>query len=113
MQIAQRFGIDPMMTLENIVWARAFSHERQEELLTLIAERMVEDQFALLIVDSFTSLLRVEFSGRQELAPRQQAISRMMNKLSKLASEFNIAVLITKYVVQIRISEEMLVFHCL
>ena len=59
---------------------------------------MVEGQFSLLIIDSFTSLFRVEFLGREELAPRQQAIASMMNKLTKIASEFNVAVLITKYV---------------
>lgn len=87
-----------MATLENIVYARAFSHEQQDALITSIAAKMVEDQFAALIIDSFTSLFRVEFVGREELAPRQQAIASMMNKLIKLASEFNIVVLITKYV---------------
>jgi meiotic recombination protein DMC1 len=88
-----------MMTLENIMYARAFSHEQQDSLITSVAARMVEDQFALLIIDSFTSLFRVEFVGREELAPRQQAIACMMNKLSKLATEFNIAVVITKYAI--------------
>jgi len=85
------------MTLENILYARAFSHEQQDALITAIAARMVEDQFSLLIIDSFTSLFRVEFVGREELAPRQQAIASMMNKLLKLATEFNIAIFITKY----------------
>jgi meiotic recombination protein DMC1 len=96
--IAERFGIDPMMTLENIVYARAFSHEQQDALVTTIASRMVNDQFAMLIIDSFTSLFRVEFVGREELAPRQQAIASLMNKLIKVATEFNIAVLITNQV---------------
>lgn len=96
--IAERFGIDPMMTLENIVYARAFSHEQQDGLITTIASKMVNDQFALLIIDSFMSLFRVEFVGREELASRQQAIASLMNKLMKIATEFNIAILITKYV---------------
>lgn len=96
--IAQRYGIDAKMTLDNILVARAYSHEQQNSLLTAVAAMMVKDQFSLLIVDSFTSLFRVEFVGREELAPRQQAIASMMNKLSKIASEFNICVVITKYV---------------
>lgn len=86
-----------MMTLENIVYARAYNHDQQDALITTIAARMVEDQFALLIIDSFTSLFRVEYSGREELAPRQQAIGLMMSKLIKIANEFNIAIYITKY----------------
>lgn len=96
--IAQRYGINVKMTLDNILVARAFSHEQQNSLLTAVAAMMVKDQYSLLVVDSFTSLFRTEFAGREELAQRQQAIGSMMNKLSKIASEFNICVVITKYV---------------
>lgn len=89
-----------MSALENVVCARAFTHEQQSALINEIAARMAEDQFALLIVDSFTALFRVDFLGREELAARQQAIASMMNKLTKLATEFNIAVFITKYVIR-------------
>jgi len=50
------------------------------------------------IVDSITALFRVDYSGRGELAERQQKLGRMMSKLQKIAEEFNVAVFITNQV---------------
>ncbi|KAL6056418.1 Meiotic recombination protein DMC1 B [Balamuthia mandrillaris] len=119
--IAERFGLDPNAALDNIVFARAFTHEHQTELITQIAAKMVEDQYRLLvccllfclsfpwvayavfaalqIIDSITALFRVDFSGRGELAERQQKLGRMLSKLMKVAEEFNVAVFITNQVV--------------
>lgn len=60
---------------------------------------MVEDQYRLLIVDSITSLFRVDFSGRGELSERQQKLGQMLSKLMKIAEEFNVAIFITNQVV--------------
>lgn len=40
------------------------------ELLTPLVAKMVEEPFKLLIMDSITANLRVDFSGRGELAER-------------------------------------------
>ena len=45
---------------------------------------MAEDPFKLLIMDSLTSLFRVDFSGRGELADRQQKLGAMLSKLRKV-----------------------------
>lgn len=50
----------------------SIQHEHQMELLAGVAARMIEDHYALLIVDSATALFRVDFSGRGQLADRQQ-----------------------------------------
>jgi meiotic recombination protein DMC1 len=42
-----------------------------------------EDRFALLVVDSIMGGFRVDYSGRGELADRQQKLARVMNKLQK------------------------------
>ena len=42
------------------------------DLLTGAAARMIEEHYSLLIVDSATALFRVDFSGRGQLADRQQ-----------------------------------------
>lgn len=97
--IAERFGIDGAAALENILVARAFTHEHQAHLLSMVAAKMAEDQFALLIVDSITALFRVDFSGRGELAERQQKLGKMMSQLIKLAEEYNVVVYITNQVV--------------
>lgn len=47
------------------------------------------------IIDSIIALFRVDYSGRGELAERQQKLGRMLSKLTKIAEEFNIAVVIT------------------
>jgi meiotic recombination protein DMC1 len=47
------------------------------------------------IIDSIIALFRVDFSGRGELAERQQKLGRMLSKLTKIAEEFNIAIVIT------------------
>eukprot|EP01061_Rhynchopus_euleeides_P019840 TRINITY_DN3254_c3_g1_i1.p1 TRINITY_DN3254_c3_g1~~TRINITY_DN3254_c3_g1_i1.p1 ORF type:complete len:358 (+),score=187.23 TRINITY_DN3254_c3_g1_i1:130-1203(+) len=97
--IAERFGLEAEAALENIIVARAFTHEHQGALLALLGAKMVEDQFKLLIIDSMTALFRVDFSGRGELAERQQKLGRMLSHLVKLAEEFNVAVYITNQVI--------------
>jgi meiotic recombination protein DMC1 len=96
--IAERYGLDPNDVLENIVYGRAFTHEHQNALITAIASKMVEERFALLIVDSMMSLFRVDYVGRGELADRQQALGQSLSKLIKIAEEFNVAVYITNQV---------------
>jgi meiotic recombination protein DMC1 len=97
--IAERYGLDPEAALENILVARAFTHEHQAHLLSMVAAKMAEDQFSLLVVDSITALFRVDFSGRGELAERQQKLGKMLSNLIKIAEEFNVVVYITNQVV--------------
>ncbi|EKE42819.1 hypothetical protein ENUP19_0246G0033 [Entamoeba nuttalli] len=97
-QIAERFGVDQTAVLDNILIARAYTHEQQFDLLIEVAARMAEDHFRMLIIDSVTSLFRVDFSGRGELSERQQKLGKMMNKLIKISEEFNVAVVITNQV---------------
>jgi len=61
----------------------------------MIASKMLEEQYSLLIIDSIMALFRVDFSGRGELSERQQHLGKMLSKLLKLAEQFNVAVLIT------------------
>ncbi|KAL0489361.1 meiotic recombination protein DMC1 [Acrasis kona] len=96
--IAERFGLSPETVLENIMVARAFTHEHQTSLMTQLVAKMAEDQFRLLIVDSVTALFRVDFSGRGELSERQQKLGQYLSTLIKIASEFNVAVFVTNQV---------------
>ena len=57
-----------------------------------------EEPFKLLVIDSIMGLFRVEFSGRGELADRQQKLGKHVRELVKLAAEFNLAVLVTNQV---------------
>jgi len=52
----------------------------------------------LLIVDSLMSHFRADFSGRGELAPRQQKLNKHMHALLRLAHTYNIAIYVTNQV---------------
>eukprot|EP00971_Amphidinium_carterae_P035567 700236-Amphidinium_carterae.1 len=86
--------------MDNIVYARCYTSEHLVQLLIEAASIMVndDDRFALLIIDSIMGVFRVDFSGRGELADRQQSLGRVMSKLQKMSEEFNVAVLLTNQV---------------
>ncbi|KAJ1436495.1 meiotic recombination protein dmc1 [Ochromonadaceae sp. CCMP2298] len=95
--IADRFGLDPEQTLDNIIISRVFSHEEQMENVKAIAALISDlDQgpFRVLIIDSIIALFRMEFSGRGELSERQQKLGQHLGHLVRLAEEFNIAVVV-------------------
>ena len=48
--------------------------------------------FRVIIIDSVIALFRVEFSGRGELAERQQKLGQYLAELTRIAEEFNVAV---------------------
>uniref|UniRef100_A0A6A7GAV1 Meiotic recombinase Dmc1 n=1 Tax=Hirondellea gigas TaxID=1518452 RepID=A0A6A7GAV1_9CRUS len=98
-QIANRFGVDANTVLDNILYARAYTHEAQMEMVSAVSSKLVEERYSLIIVDSVTALFRVDFSGRAELAERQQKLGQFMSRLMKLSEEFNTAVLISNQVV--------------
>ncbi len=65
----------------------------------MIASKMADEgSYRLLVIDSIIALFRVDFCGRGELSERQQKLNFMLNRLMKLAEEFNVAVFITNQV---------------
>merc|ERR1719281_1579065 len=84
--------------LENVTYARAYSAEHQDQLLTEASAVFCESRYALLVVDSATGLFRTDYTGRSELADRQQALNRFMRKLQRIADEHGVAVVITNQV---------------
>uniref|UniRef100_A0A2K6MX95 DNA meiotic recombinase 1 n=1 Tax=Rhinopithecus bieti TaxID=61621 RepID=A0A2K6MX95_RHIBE len=71
--------------------------EHQMELLDYVAAKFHEEAgiFRLLIIDSIMALFRVDFSGRGELAERQQKLAQMLSRLQKISEEYNVAVFVT------------------
>lgn len=67
-------------------------------LLNGVASLMMEEPFSVLIVDSIMALFRVDFTGRGELADRQQKLAQFLNRLNKIADQFNVAVFLTNQV---------------
>ena len=97
-QIAKRYQLDPEEVLSNIMVGRAFTVDAVGVLIMQAAAAMIEDQFALMIIDSIMAPYRVDYSGRGELAERQQVLGRMLSKIQKISEQFNIAIFMTNQV---------------
>ncbi|CAG0887575.1 unnamed protein product [Darwinula stevensoni] len=95
--IADRFNLDQNAVLENVLYARAYTSEHQFQLLDFVAAKFHEEAgiFKLLVVDSVMALFRVDFSGRGELADRQQRLAQLLSRLQKISEEYNVAVFMT------------------
>ena len=95
--VADRYNLDQEAVLDNVLYARAYTSEQQMELLDFVCAKFHEEPgvFKLVIVDSLMALFRVDFSGRGELAERQQSLAQMLSKLQKISEEYNVAVLVT------------------
>ena len=96
--IAKRYDLDPDDVLDNVAYGRAFNSDHQTQLLIQAAAMMAENRYALIVVDSATALYRTDYSGRAELAARQQHMGQFLRALTNLAEEYGIAVVITNQV---------------
>ncbi|KAF1335662.1 DNA repair protein rad51, partial [Globisporangium splendens] len=96
--IAERYGLDGESVLDNVAFARAYNSEHQMQLLVQASAMMAESRFALVIVDSATALFRTDYSGRGELAARQQELAKFLRALTRMADEFGVAVVVTNQV---------------
>lgn len=98
-QIAEHLEANPEKVLKNIFIARAFNSDHQILLLDKISEMIKNGEpIKLLIIDSLTAHFRAEFSGRGQLADRQQKLNRYIHQLMKLAETYNLAVYVTNQV---------------
>ncbi|KAI9735402.1 MAG: Meiotic recombination protein dmc1 [Claussenomyces sp. TS43310] len=98
LQIAERFGVNPGVALENISYARGANSEHQMELLDTLAPFFATNEYRLLVIDSVMALYRTDYSGRGELSERQQALGQYLRRLTQMAEEFNLVVLLTNQV---------------
>lgn len=73
--------------MDNVAYARAYNSDHQTTLLMHAAALMAESRYALLVVDSATSLYRTDYSGRGELSSRQMHLARFLRSLARLADE--------------------------
>ncbi|MFH1424576.1 MAG: DNA repair and recombination protein RadA [archaeon] len=98
MQMAKKIGLDPEEALKRIHIARAYSSDDQMLMAEQADPLLREGKIKLVVVDSLTSLFRVEYSGRGTLAARQQKLNRHLNVLHKLADNYNAVVYVTNQV---------------
>ena len=72
------------------------SHQHQLELLNTLASSFSGNEYRLLIIDSIMACFRVDYCGRGELADRQQKLNQYLSKLTHMAEEFNVCVLMVR-----------------
>lgn len=97
--VAERYKISGDSVLDNVACARAFNTDHQTQLVIQASAMMTEARYALLIIDSATSLYRTDYCGRGELSERQQHLARFLRILLRVADEHGVAIVITNQVV--------------
>ena len=98
-QIAEAKGLNPESVLKNILVARAFNSDHQILLLDKIGELIKNGEpIKIVIIDSLTAHFRAEFSGRGQLADRQQKLNKYLHNLMRMAEQFNLAIYVTNQV---------------
>lgn len=98
-QIAEKLGYNPDEVLSRIHCARAYNSDHQMLLAEKIGEMINNGaNIKLIVVDSLTSMFRNEYTGRGQLAERQQKLNRHMHTLQKLSDVYNLAVFVTNQV---------------
>jgi DNA repair protein RadA len=98
-QLAARHNANPEKVLKNIFVARAFNSDHQILLLDKITELIKNGEpIKIIVIDSLTAHFRAEFSGRGQLADRQQKLNKYLHNLMKLAEQHNVAVYVTNQV---------------
>jgi DNA repair protein RadA len=98
-QIATGLGLNPENVLKNIFVARAFNSDHQILLIDKVGEMIKNGEpIKLIVIDSLTAHFRAEFSGRGQLADRQQKLNKYLHNLMKIAESNNIAIYVTNQV---------------
>ena len=98
-KLAVAQGLDPKEILKNFRGVRSFNSDHQM-LLTENIENLIKDGLPvkLIIVDSLMGHFRSDFSGRGQLADRQQKLNKHLHVLLKLANQYNLAIYVTNQV---------------
>ncbi|MFH1421047.1 MAG: DNA repair and recombination protein RadA [Candidatus Aenigmatarchaeota archaeon] len=98
MQMAEARGLDVKKVLKNILVARAFNSDHQVILAEKTKDIIREQNVKVIVIDSLMSLFRSDYTGRGELAPRQQKLNRHLHSLQKISDVYNVAVYVTNQV---------------
>ena len=98
-KLAEVQGLDSKEALKNFRGVRSFNSDHQVLLAEKIEELIKEGlPVKLVIIDSLMGHFRSDFSGRGQLADRQQKLNKHLHTLMKLATQYNIAMYVTNQV---------------
>ncbi|EZQ03063.1 DNA repair and recombination protein RadA [Candidatus Acidianus copahuensis] len=97
--MAKAQGLDPDAAMNNIYYMRAINTDHQIAIGEDLQELIQKDQaIKIVIVDSITSHFRAEYTGRENLATRQQKLNKHLHQLVRLAEIYDTAVIVTNQV---------------
>lgn len=96
--IAERYGLDPDKTLENITQYDTINSVSQQMNLEDIEELIRNDNVKLVVIDSLMGLFRNEYPGRGELSDRQSKVNNFVGLAGRLTRVYKICVLMTNQV---------------
>jgi len=100
MKMAEAVGLDPQKALENILLVKATNTDHIEIAVDKL-EDLLENgaKIRLLVVDSFISQFRAEYSTLDVLVTRQRKMLKLLDRLKKIAWRYNILIYLTNQVV--------------
>lgn len=97
-ELAEAKGLDTEEMLDNIHISKTFDSTQQMQAANNARKLCIDNDIGLVVVDSIIGHFRVDYSGRNELAERQQELNQHMKTLKHLAYSFDLSVLITNQV---------------
>jgi DNA repair protein RadA len=82
---ALRWGLDSDIALGNVGRAEIFLSDQIQEIFESIPQLCAEQDYVLVVVDSFTGLFRAEYTGLESLRIRQQEMNALLNQMRRTA----------------------------
>ncbi|MHA1928304.1 MAG: ATPase domain-containing protein [Candidatus Thorarchaeota archaeon] len=96
--MAIRFGMDPELTLGNIKKATIVTSFQFEQLFDQISTMCAEQDYRVVILDSFSGLFRQEYSGLATLRVRQADLNKLLNMMRRLGTATGVVFIYTNQV---------------
>jgi DNA repair protein RadA len=83
---AIRHGLDPDVTLANIGRAEVVLSGQINEIFETIPQLCAEQEYRLVVIDSFTGLFRAEYTGLENMRIRQQDMNNLLNQMRRTST---------------------------
>jgi len=97
-EMAEAKGLDPDEALGNIFISQTIDHNDLGNKVKEAKKLCSQEDIGIIIIDSISSHYRAEFSGRDELGERQDAIGEVIKDLKELVRAHGVAVVYTNQV---------------
>lgn len=103
-QIAKLRGLDAENIINRIVLLKPDTTGDLIEVVRRLYLTIEARKSVIIVCDSLISHLRAEFIGREMIAPRQQTLLRILARLKRLASLYNMGVIVSNQAVAVPVA---------